>query len=95
MLNYFLVFFSVILVDIAWTYYLITVQSRKPILAGIWAGIIYLIGAYVVILYNKDHSYIIVAAIASFIGTSLSVWYKKIIEEDKNYFRNFIKRLFN
>ena len=92
MLNYILVFISVIFVDIAWTYYLITVQERKPVKAGFWAAVIYLLGAYVVILYNQDHSYIFIAAITSFIGTSLTVMFKKIVEKDKDYFKNIFKK---
>ena len=92
-MNYILIFFAVIVVDIAWTYYLIKVQERNPIQAGIWASIIYLLGAYVVILYNQHHSYIIIAAIASFIGTALTVKYKKVLEKDKNVFKKLKKKL--
>ncbi len=92
MIDYIVVFFFVLLVDIFWTQYLISVQNRKVLFSGIYAALIYLLGAYVVILYNNNHNYIFIATIASFIGTTLTVKYKKIQEENPKYFKRMIKR---
>lgn len=92
MIDYIVVFFCVLLVDIFWTQYLIGVQNRKVIFSGIYAALIYLLGAYVVILYNSNHNYVFVATIASFIGTAITVKYKKIQEENPKFFKIMFKR---
>lgn len=92
MIDYIMVFFCVLLVDIFWTQYLISVQNRKVLFSGLYAALIYLLGAYVVILYNSNHVYILVATIASFIGTSLTVKYKNIVEKNPKYFKRMFKR---
>jgi hypothetical protein len=79
-MEYFLIFIATIVVDISWTLYLIKVEERKPVQSGIWAVVIYLFGALVVMSYTTNHLLIIPAILGSFIGTAGTVWYKKRVE---------------
>jgi peptidoglycan biosynthesis protein MviN/MurJ (putative lipid II flippase) len=74
---------SMILADICWAYYFIKIEERKSISAGIWASLIYIFGAFTVTSYINDKTLIIAAIIGSFIGTSLTVEYKKRKEKNK------------
>jgi predicted membrane channel-forming protein YqfA (hemolysin III family) len=76
-MEYILIFIATIIVDIAWTLYLIKVEERKAVQSGVWAVVIYLIGALVVLSYSTNHYLLIPAVIGSFIGTAGTVWYKK------------------
>jgi hypothetical protein len=73
-----------ILADICWAYYFIKIEERKSIPAGIWASLIYIFGAFTVTSYINDKSLIIAAIIGSFVGTSLTVEYKKRKEKNKS-----------
>jgi peptidoglycan biosynthesis protein MviN/MurJ (putative lipid II flippase) len=81
-LKFLIVMISMILADICWTYYFIKIEERKSISAGIWASLIYIFGAFTVTPYINDKSLIIAAIIGSFVGTSLTVEYKK--RKEKN-----------
>lgn len=70
-------------VDVCWTYYFIKIDERKEIGAGIWAVILLLFSAFVTTNYVNDKTLIIAAAIGSFLGTYLTVKYKKN-KENKN-----------
>lgn len=65
------------LADVCWAYYFITIDERKSVAAGIWAVFIYMFGAFTVTSYMEDRSLIIAAMIGSFVGTYLTVEYKK------------------
>jgi hypothetical protein len=76
-MEYVLIFIATIIVDVAWTLYLIKVEERKVVQSGVWAVVIYLVGALVVLSYSHNHYLLIPAVIGSFIGTAGTVWYKK------------------
>lgn len=80
-LNYFiqfiLVFLAMTIADICWTLYFIKIDERKSVAAGIWGSAIYLCGAFGVMSYTQDKTLIIPAIIGSFVGTYLTVEYKK------------------
>jgi hypothetical protein len=82
-MEYFLIFIATVLVDIAWTLYLIKVEERNAVQSGFWAVVIYLLGAFVVLSYTTNHFLVIPAVIGSFIGTAGTVWYKKSKEKHK------------
>ena len=65
------------LADVCWAYYFITIDERKSVAAGIWAVFIYMFGAFTVTSYMEDRSLILAAMIGSFVGTYLTVEYKK------------------
>ena len=83
-LKFLIVMISMILADICWAYYFIKIEERKSIPAGIWASLIYIFGAFTVTSYINDKSLIIAAIIGSFVGTSLTVEYKKRKEKNKS-----------
>ncbi len=66
-----------VIVDIAWTLYLIKVEERSVFQSGMCAVVIYLLGALIVLSYSSNHLLIIPAVLGSFIGTAGTVWFKK------------------
>jgi hypothetical protein len=76
-MEYVLIFIATIIVDVAWTLYLIKVEERKAVQSGFWAVVIYLFGALIVLSYSNNHLLLIPAVLGSFIGTAGTVWFKK------------------
>ena len=76
-MEYILIFIATIIVDVAWTLYLIKVEERNVLQSGVWAVVIYLLGALIVLSYSTNHFLLIPAVLGSFIGTAGTVWYKK------------------
>lgn len=71
------VFLAMTITDICWTFYLLKVEERKSVQAGLWASVLYLFGATVVTAYVGDKSLIIAAMLGSFFGTYITLEYKK------------------
>lgn len=65
------------LADICWALYFMKVSERKAAQAGVWAVLIYLFGAVSIYSFVEDKSLIIAALIGSFLGTYVSVEYKR------------------
>ena len=76
-MEYILIFLGTVILDVAWTFYLMRVEERNPIHSGFWAVVIYLVGALIVISYSTNHLLLIPAVLGSFIGTAGTVWFKK------------------
>jgi len=76
-LTFLLVMSSMILADIAWTYYLMKVSERKSFSAGIWSALIISFGAFTTINYVHDSRLFFAAILGSFLGTFGAVEYKK------------------
>lgn len=74
---------AMFLADICWAYYFIKIEERRSAAAGIWAALIYIFGAFTVTSYIDDKSLIAAAMIGSFLGTYVTVEYKKR-KENKN-----------
>ena len=68
---------SIFLCDICWVYYTLKVQERNPLHSALWGVGIIVLGALSVEGYMSDSTLIIAAAIGAFIGTYISVKYKK------------------
>lgn len=81
-LKFFVVMFAMALTDVCWTYYFIKVNERRSVQAGTWAVLLFFSGAVVTTNYVDDNSLMIAAAVGSFIGTALTIEYKKR-KEDK------------
>ncbi len=77
MFKFTLVFLAMMVTDIFWTFYLISVEERKSVIAGLWAMALYISGAFVVSSYVQNRWLIIAAALGSFVGTWLTIEYKK------------------
>lgn len=76
-LKFFLVVLCVAFADICWTYYMIKVEERKALAAGLWSCAIMGFGAFSVMSYAEDKSMVIAAVIGAFLGTAGTVYYKK------------------
>jgi hypothetical protein len=81
--KFLLVMFSMALTDVCWAYYFIKVGERKAVQAGTWAVLLFFAGAIVTTNYVGDHSMMIAAAIGSFVGTWITVKYKKHKENEQ------------
>jgi len=74
---------AMFLADVCWAYYFIKIDERRSVAAGMWAVLIYMFGAFTVTSYMQDKTLIIAAMIGSFLGTYLTVEYKKRKENKK------------
>jgi hypothetical protein len=79
-MSYFIVFIAVMIVDIIWTLYIKWIQENHAIRAGCAAMGIYALGAYAILSYTKDPTYIIPACLGAFIGTFSTILIKKTIK---------------
>jgi len=68
---------SMILADVAWTQYFIKVSERKSLSSGIWSASIIIFGAICTMNYVGDPTMLVAAGIGAFIGTYITVEYKK------------------
>jgi hypothetical protein len=71
------VFLILAVADVCWTYYFIKISERKSVEAGIWGSAIYLCSAFGILSYTEDRTLVIPAVLGSFLGTYLTVEYKK------------------
>ena len=85
--KFFLVMVAMIITDVCWTYYFIKIGERKSVQAGAWAILLFLSGAVVITNYVGDNTLVIAAAMGSFIGTWITVEFKKY-NEDKEKITN-------
>jgi hypothetical protein len=63
--------------DVCWAYYFIKIEERKSVAAGIWGSAIYICGVFGVLSYTEDKTLIIPAVLGAFVGTYLTIEYKK------------------
>jgi len=76
---------SMILADVCWTRYFMTVADKKAIPAGLWSSAIILFGAICTTEYVNDRSLIIAAILGAFIGSAATVYHKnKQIAKEAN-----------
>lgn len=78
--KFLLVMLAMALTDVCWTYYFIKVNERRSMQAGFWAILLFFSGAVVTTNYVEDSSMMVAAAIGSFVGTTLTIEYKKMKE---------------
>jgi uncharacterized protein YqgC (DUF456 family) len=76
-LHFALVFITMTIADVCWALYFIKINELKSISAGIWGSAIYICGAFGILSYTEDRTLIIPAIIGAFLGTYLTVEYKK------------------
>ena len=76
-IQFILVFIAMAVADVCWTYYFIKIDERKSIAAGIWGSLIYICGAFGVLSYTENKTLIIPAVLGAFVGTYITVEYKK------------------
>lgn len=73
MIKYVLVVAAMAVVDACWTRYMIEVQARRAVLAGLWSAALVALSAYVVVSYVNDYRAVIAAAVGAFVGTAITV----------------------
>lgn len=66
-----------ILVDMLYAYYIIQVEQRNPMKAAVVSSALYSLLAYGVVSYSKNILYLFPLATGAFIGTYLTVWWKR------------------
>lgn len=71
------VFVAMVVVDFMWARYLVTATAGKAMQSALWSIGIVLSNGLVVIEYTTSHWMILAAAVGSFVGTYVSVKYKK------------------
>lgn len=75
---------SVALADICWVFYFIKIEERKAMAASIWSAVIVALGAFSVENYVADNTFVFAAIIGAFIGTYISIKFKKKKDERNN-----------
>ncbi len=78
-----LVFVAMVIADVCWTYYFIKIEERKSLAAGVWGSALYVCGVFGVLSYTEDRTLIIPAVLGAFVGTYLTIEYKKRKENKK------------
>lgn len=68
---------SMTLADVCWTLYFMKVSEKKALQSAFWGSIIILFGAVSTTSYVNDHSLVLAAILGAFIGTYVTVRYKK------------------
>lgn len=66
-----------IVVDMLYAYYIIQVEQRNPLMAAAVSSVLYSLLAFGVVSYSKNILYLFPLATGAFIGTYLTVWWKR------------------
>ena len=73
----FLILIVYIVVDMLYAYYIIQVEQRNPLRAALVSSVLYSLLAYGVVSYSRNILYLFPLATGAFIGTYLTVWWKR------------------
>jgi hypothetical protein len=76
-LKFALVALTLFVADVFWALYFIKIQEKNPLLSGLYGSLIYLLGAFAVTQYTEDKSFIFAAVLGAFLGTYVTVEWKK------------------
>jgi len=76
-LKFTLVMATLFVADVFWALYFLKIQEKNPLMSGIYGSVIYLLGAVAVTQYTEDKSFIIAAVIGAFLGTYVTVEWKR------------------
>ena len=66
-----------IVVDMLYAYYIIQVEQRNHITASVVSSVLYSLLAFGVVSYSRNILYLFPLATGAFIGTYLTVWWKR------------------
>lgn len=66
-----------IVVDMLYAYYIIQVEQRNPLKAAAVSAVLYSLLAFGVVSYSRNILYLFPLATGAFIGTYLTVWWKR------------------
>ena len=76
-LKFLLVMTTLFVADVFWALYFLKIQEKNPLMSGVYGSLIYLLGAVAVTQYTEDKSFIIAAVIGAFLGTYVTVEWKR------------------
>jgi hypothetical protein len=68
---------TLFLADVFWALYFIKIEERNSVMSGVYGSLIYLFGAFAVTQYTEDKSFIIAAVLGAFLGTYVTVEWKR------------------
>lgn len=66
--------------DLLWAVYTKAVAAHRPMRAGLFAAVLYIIGGGLVTAYTTDHWLLLPAAIGAFMGTYAGTWWGTPVE---------------
>ena len=66
-----------IVVDMLYAYYIIQVEQRQALKAAAVSAVLYSLLAFGVVSYSRNILYLFPLATGAFIGTYLTVWWKR------------------
>ncbi len=71
--EYIAAFLAMFFTDMFYTYYLSAIEKNRAVMASIWAGVLYLFGALIVVGYTRDVWILVPAVIGGVLGTYVGV----------------------
>lgn len=74
-MEYFLVFVTLFVLDLVWSFYLNHVKEGNPLLSGGWAAFLYALGASATISVVSNPWLLVPACLGAFCGTYVGVWW--------------------
>lgn len=77
MKTFLIAFIVVFLMDVCWTFWFIETENRAVIKASAWSALITILSATITKLYVSNDAAIFGAALGAFVGTALTILYKK------------------
>jgi uncharacterized membrane protein YfcA len=77
MIEYFITFFAIFLLDVVYTYYLRCVANDNVLGASFWSVACYILGSVAVINYTTNHWLVIPAIAGAFVGTYVGMKIKR------------------
>jgi hypothetical protein len=72
-----LVFIAYIIIDVLYALYVVYVGKRQAFAAAVASALLYSLSAYGVVTFSKNILYVIPLATGAFLGTYLTVRFKK------------------
>jgi hypothetical protein len=69
------VLFSTAATDAVYVFFTAAVSGRRRVSAATWSSVWYLLSSFAVITYTRDWTYVVFAALGSWIGAYLSMWF--------------------
>ena len=71
--EYIAAFLAMFFTDMFYTYYLSAIEKNRAVMASIWAVVLYLFGALIVVGYTRDVWILVPAVIGGVLGTYVGV----------------------
>lgn len=76
------VFLTYVILDIAWTKYTVSIAKNRKLPAALWAGVIPVLSAFLVLQYVENNWVLIPMALGGAAGTWFAMTYMKENDEE-------------